>query len=163
MPGHAGIPGNEAADEVAGQAADLPQDQVPVTYGAARARIKHHLGREWIASNRHTRHFEVVGEARIKMGDRIGLSRKESVELARLRTGHSTLLRAYRHRIGLDDDPNCTDCDNGEPEDAAHLLTSCPAWALARHQTFARSDLMLKEVLTDVDRALSFLRRLGRL
>ena len=163
VPGHAGIPGNEAADEVAGQAADLPQDQVPVTYGAARARLKHHLGREWIASNRHTRHFEVVGQARIKMGDRIGLSRKESVELARLRTGHSTLLRAYRHRIGLDDDPNCTDCDNGEPEDASHLLTSCPAGALARHQTFGRSDPTLKEVLADVDRALSFLRRLGRL
>ena len=89
--------------------------------------------------------------------------------LARLRTGpvamsgHSTMLRAYRHRIGLDDNPNCTECDNGEPEDAAHLLTSCPAGALARHHAFGRSDPTLKEVFADVDRALSYLRRLGRL
>ena len=124
VPGHAGISGNEAADEVAGLAADLPQDRVQVSFGAARARLNHHLGREWTASNRHSRHFEVVGEARIKMGDRIGLSRRESVELARLRTGHSTLLRAYRHRIGLDDDPNCTNCDNGEPKDLDHLCTA---------------------------------------
>ena len=74
-------PGNEAADEVAGLAADLPQDRVPVSYGAARARIKQHLGRDWTASNRHSRHFEVVGEVRIRMGDKIGLSRREIVEL----------------------------------------------------------------------------------
>ena len=136
---------------------------MPVSYGAARARLKQHLGREWTASNRHSKHFEIVGEARIKMGDRIGLSRRESVALARLRTGHSTMLKAYRHRIGLDDDPNCTECDNGEPEDAAHLLTSCPAGALARHHAFGRSDPTLKEVFAEVDRALSYLRRLGRL
>lgn len=163
MPGHAGIPGNEAADEVAGLAAALPQDRVPISYGAARARLKQHLSREWTASNRHSRHFEIGGDARTKMGDKIGLSRRESVVVARLRTGHSTMLRAYRHRIGLDDDPNCTDCDDGVPEDATHLLTSCPAGALARHQVFGRSDPTLKEVFTDVDRALSFLRRLGRL
>ena len=152
VPGHAGIPGNEAADEVAGLAADLPRDRVPVSYGAARARLKQHLGREWTASNRHSRHLEVVDEARTKMSDKIGLSQRESVELARLRTGHSTMLRAYRHRIGLGDDPNCTDCDNGEPEDAAHLLTLCPAEALARRHAFGRSDPKLREVFADVDR-----------
>ena len=136
VPGHAGIPGNEAASKWPGWWPLYRR----TNYGAARARLKQHLGRERTASNRHTRHFEVVGVARIKMGDRIGLGRRESVELARVRTGHSIMLRAYRHRNGLDDGPNCTDCYNGDQEDAGHLLTSCPAGALARHRAFGRSD-----------------------
>ena len=163
VPGHAGIPGNEAADETAGLAAALPQDQVPTNYNAARARLKQHLSREWAASNRHSKHYEIVGPARVKLGDKIGLSRKDSVTMARLRTGHSTLLRAYRHRIGLEEDPDCRDCDDGVPEDATHLLTSCPAGALVRHRVFGRCDPTLKEALTDADRVLEYLRCLGRL
>ena len=163
VPGHAGIPGNEAADETAGLAAALPQDQVPTNYNAARARLRQHLSREWAVSNRHSKHYEIVGPARVKLGDKIGLSRKDSVTMARLRTGHSTLLRAYRHRIGLEEDPDCLDCDDGVPEDATHLLTSCPAGALVRHRVFGRCDPTLKEALTDADRVLEYLRRLGRL
>ena len=98
---------------MAGLAADLPQDSVQVCFGTARARHKQHLGRERTARNRHSRHFEVVGKARIKMGDMIGLSRRESVELARLRTGHTTMLRMCRHRIGLEDDTNAPTVTTG--------------------------------------------------
>ena len=55
VPGHAGIAGNEAADAVAGEAAQLPQQAVPISLGAAKTRLKRHLGREWVESTRHER------------------------------------------------------------------------------------------------------------
>ena len=108
-------------------------------------------------------HYQIVGPTRVKRGDKMGFSRMESVAMTRLRTGHSTMLRAYRHRIGLDDDPECSDCDDGVPEDATHLLMWCPAGSLARHRVFGRSDPTLKEVFTDAGRVLEYLRRLGSL
>ena len=103
VPGHAGIRRNEATDETAGLAAALSQDRVPVNYNAARARLKQYPNREWAGSNRHSKHYQIVGPTRVKLEDRMNFSRKESVAMIRLRTGHSTMLRAYRHRIGLDD------------------------------------------------------------
>ena len=44
---------------------------------------------------------EVVESGRIQLGDKLGLSRRESVELAQLRTGHFLLLRSQRRKIGL--------------------------------------------------------------
>lgn len=163
VPGHAGIEGNELADTEARKAAALPQKEVPINLATAKARLKLNLGREWAASNKDTRHGEIVGPSRIKMADRIGLSRAEGTTLARLRTGHSLLLRAYRHRIGLEDGQLCTDCEDGVPEDAVHLLTRCPATARLRHDIFGREDPTLAEVFENNDQVLSFLRRLGRL
>ena len=123
--GHAGIPGNEAAVGEAGLAADLPHE-----CRSATERRELASNNTWAASGPPATGTQgTLGSPRGPDQDgRQDRSQPEMVELARLRTGHSTLLRAYRHRIGLDDDPNCTDCDNGEPEDATHLLTSCPAW-----------------------------------
>ena len=162
VPIHAGIRGNETADETAGLAAALPQDRVPVNYNAARVRLKQYPNREWAGSNRHDALPDRRSDPR-QTGDKMDFNRKESVAMTRLRTGHSTMLRAYRHRIGLDDDPECSDCDDGVPEDATHLLMWCPAGALARHRVFGRSDPTLKEVFTDAGRVLEYLRRLGSL
>ena len=114
-------------------------------------------------TNKGSRHYDVVGPGRIKLADKAGPTRAEGTALARLCTLHSLLLRAYRHRIGLEDDDTCPTCDDGEPEDAAHLLTRCPATAEARHDTFGREDPTLAEVFEDADRMLAYLRRLGRL
>ena len=67
------------------------------------------------------------------------------------------------YSVGLEEDPDCLDCDDGVPEDATHLLTSCPAGALVRHRVFGRCDPTLKEALTDADWVLEYLRCLGRL
>ena len=163
IPGHAGIPGNELADSVAREAAALPQKDVPITLAAAKAQLKRHLGREWVEANKGTKHYDIVGPGRIKLGDKIGLSRAESITLARLRTGHSLLLRAYRHRIGLEPGGSCESCDDGVPEDAEHLLASCPATARARHFVFGREDPCLAEIFRDPNLVLVYLRRLGRI
>ena len=108
IPGHAGIPGNDLADSVAGEAATLPQIQVPINLNAAKARLKLHLGREWAASNKDARHYNnmynIVGPGKIPMADKICLTRAEGVVLARLQTRHSTMVRSRRHKLGLEDD-----------------------------------------------------------
>ena len=166
LTGHAGVEGNEVADGVAKEAAGLSQDRVPINLGAAKARLKLHLGREWVESNRHLRdsnHFDIVGPGRIHLADKLGLTRAEGVALARLRTEESTLTRAYLHKIGREEDPTCTRCDDGVPEDVEHMLTDCPASARLRRTIFGRDDPSLREVFSDAARAVSFLRRLGRL
>ena len=103
-----------------------------------------------------------VGSRRVTPGERAGLSRQGSVETARLRTGHTTTLAAYRHRIGLKDTPACPECEN-EPETTSHLLTDCPARADLRKRVFGRDDPTLQDALGDPARLVEFLRRLGRL
>ena len=108
VPGHAGIPGNEIADEVAKQAAELNQGSVPINLNAAKAQLKRHLGREWAESNRGTRYYSIVGSKKVPLGDKIGLNREEGVAVSRLRTNNSLALRAYRTKIQLEDDDTCT-------------------------------------------------------
>ena len=92
----------------------------------------------------------------------VGLTRRESVEVARLRTGQSTLLGRYRVFIKIDDDTSCPEC--GEPEETlGHLLTDCPARASLRRQIFGRDDPTIREALEDPRRLVDFIRRLGRL
>ena len=162
VPGHAGLPGNEVADEVAREAADLEQGQVPVAFQSARARLRRHAREKWEEQLRPTRHHREVGPERVVPGERLGLSRRESVEAARLRTGHSTLLAAYRHRIGQQADPTCPECRE-EEETLAHLMTECPARAGLRRDIFGRDDPLMREVLSDPTGLVALLRRLGRL
>ncbi|XP_043241035.1 uncharacterized protein LOC122391303 [Amphibalanus amphitrite] len=175
VPGHAGVAGNEIADAVARESAELPQDGTPITFAAAKSLLKRHVSREWVESTRHSRpapatrphlshdYHDVVGPGRVRLADRLGLSRREGTALARLRTGHSPALQAYRHLIGAEEEDGCPTCDGGVREDAEHFLTSCPATARGRHDVFGREDPTLREVFADPCRVIEFLRRLGRL
>ena len=78
-----------------------------------------------------------------------------------MRTGHSTLPRAQRHRYGLEEQPTCLECGEA-PEDAAHLLTECPARARLRWEVFGRDDPDIKEALGDTRLLADFLGRLRR-
>ena len=162
VPGHAGLPGNELADEVARAAAELDQDEAPVDLKSAKSRLRRHAHGEWEERLRPTRYYEEVGPRRATPGERAGLSRQESVEAARLRTGHSTILAGYRHRIGLQAAPTCPECEQ-EPETMTHLLTDCPARAGLRRRVFGRDDPTLQDALGDRARLVELLRRLGRL
>jgi len=52
-------------------------------------------------------------------------SRKDAIILAQLRSGHSNLLRAYRHVIDPLVDPTCPKCVEGQ-HTLEHWLTECP-------------------------------------
>ena len=87
---------------------------------------------------------------------------REGVEVARLRTGHSLLLRAYRHPVGQEEDPTYQECEEQE-ETLEHLLTSCPARAALRQTVFGRDDPTVREALEGPPRLVELIRRLGRL
>ena len=162
VPGHAGLPGNELADEIAREAANLEQHDVPIDLPSAKARLRRHAHREWEQRLQPTRYALQNGVRRPPTAERLGLSRRECVEVARLRTGHSLMLREYRHRIGLEDDPTCPECGL-EDETLTHLLTDCPARADARRRIFGEDEPEIKEALGDPTKLVELLRRLGRL
>ena len=75
-------------------------------------------------------------------------TRQERTTLAQIRTGHCVLLKAYRKRIGLEDDGTCETCKI-EEEDREHLRRK------------VSSDK--KPFKADPVDIIAFLRRIGRL
>ena len=71
-----------------------------------------------------------AGGVRIKVED--AWTREQMVSLARLRSGHSTDLAAYRKRIGVEEDAACPRC--GEEEETMEHVLECPAGELMRKE-----------------------------
>ena len=159
VPAHSGLAGNEAADDAA---ADLDQLSAPIDLPSAKSGLKRHAHQEWEERLKSTRYYTENGPRRVVPGDRLGLSLQESVEVARLRTGHSMLLRYRRHKMGLDTEAVCPECELDD-ETLSHLLTDCPARAGLRRRVFGRDDPTVREALSDPHSLVDFLRRLGRL
>ena len=65
-----------------------------------------------------------------------GLSRKEEVKLAQLRSGQSKLLAAFRARV-QGEDPVCPKC-NGSEETLRHFMQECPATEASRRRLFGQ-------------------------
>jgi len=84
---------------------------------------------------------------------------QERTTLSQIRTGHCALLKAYRKRIGLEDDGTC-ETRKIEEEDREHLLGKCPAWSQERRKTFLSHRELIKVDPADI---IAFLRRIGRL
>ena len=154
VPGHADLDGNEAADRLANEAAVDHQREVAIDLPSARGVIKRHT--QQLARSR----AEVAHPHPAPTPDHDKLSRWEAVTLSQLRTGFSILTRDTLHRIGLAVDANCPAC--GEPDSAAHLLTDCQAYAVARCRRWG-VDPSLADVLGDsAAEVIAYLREVGR-
>ena len=154
VPGHAGLDGNESADRLAGEAAAEDQTNVAVDLASARAAIKRHVRelsrRRAAAAHPHPK----------PTPNHDALTRWEAVTLSRLRTGTSPLTRDTLHKIGFAADEMCPAC--GEPDSAAHLLLSCPAYELARRRRWG-VDPDLDDVLGGpAKKVVEFIRGVGR-
>jgi hypothetical protein len=169
VPGHAGIPGNEEADQLAGEATLLPQEEVPITFESASARVRaaaqtyfqtSKIRNDIVRDHRHTRMF---GRGWPTMGDKLGLSRRESVEVAQLRTGHSMQLAQHRRRINRPGESGICDACRAAPEDVEHFMVRCPAKVAARMDVYGKATVTLTESLQDAHLVVAYLRRLGRL
>ncbi len=124
VPGHAGLEGNEAADELAAIGSSLsPTTPLPLT--AATHYFKSSIFSSWRDQVRCSFY-----DGRIPTVNREerSLSRVARTELSRLRcNGHSLLLNSYLFRLGRVDTPICSKCGEDTTSAPLHELFQCPA------------------------------------
>ena len=132
VPGHIELIGNEWANGEAGAAA--ASDEVPaatdggITFHTAKAFTKRERMDPAIS---HERTKAVFNGKRAP----VSLSRKDSVLLAQLRSGHCHKLAAYRNIVDAYSSATCPHCQ-GAPEKLDHWLQECPATARRRIREF---------------------------
>lgn len=141
VPGHAGLDGNELADEQARLGGLRTQDEAPICLPAAVAAIKaaaKTAARERYLSSLDPNHHHRLATGGKPLPRGLGCSAAEMVALRRFRVDRHTGCRATLARWGrLDEDsglpisPDCPFCP-GERHDAAHVLCRCPHWAEER-------------------------------
>lgn len=147
VPGHADVPGNEAADEAAKDAAGgltsplarLPKElrhTLPLSVSRARQNfaqeLNHRASSRWRGSRRGRRLAEIDrGLPSRKYAERISvLPRRHANLLLQLRTGHVPL-QTYFERIGKALTTTCPTCREA-PETVQHYLLNCPTYVLHR-------------------------------
>jgi ribonuclease HI len=164
VPGHCGLLGNEVADQAAREATLPPEEggpaqrPLPVSFRAVKALIREKI-RDPKPTHARTR---LVYAKALQRG---GRTRKEEVTLARLRSGHSWLLAAYRSRVTqrrppeLREDSVCSRCFL-EEETLQHFLQECPATAAARVSCLGSAAPSLSILCKRPGRVIAYLERL---
>ncbi|KAI0026660.1 hypothetical protein K488DRAFT_92140 [Vararia minispora EC-137] len=145
VPGHAGIPFNEAIDRRANHGArTLPQPDV-TTAAFQRQLITERASREWRRLAQHLAHRgqQLIAGRRIcpsteKGGPllcnrRIGHSNTLTAHIARALLNHAPT-GEYRARFFPREDRMCPEC--GVLQSRSHILDSCPRYASARRPNF---------------------------
>ena len=164
VPGHAGIEGNEEADELARRGSRLPQWKTPIDMASAEAVVRREAKRKWLEGAGRDGHWG--GDISWERGKRSiclreqGLTRAEAVALARLRSGHSMILRAYAKRVKLSPEATCLDCGE-EDEDLKHLFR-CTSKTRELLAVFGCRQLLPEEAFREPRRVADFLRMVGR-
>jgi hypothetical protein len=141
VPGHAGVRGNEIADELTRGGSVLeclgPEPALGVSRQDIRRRIRH-----WLV-NQHWIRWRGLGNTQRQAREQISgpclgakfrflsYNRTHSRAVTGLLTGHNTLRRHFLHLLGLLDSPPCRRC-GAEEETSAHILCECEALASLR-------------------------------
>ncbi len=81
----------------------------------------------------------------------------DAVLLARLRAGHTPLLKAYAHLLDPAADPTCSLCKD-EPQTLEHWLQRCPNLDVLRQHTFGSPSPPLGVLTTDPEKVLALAR-----
>jgi len=141
VPGHAGVRGNEIADELATGGSVLGFLGPEPAPGVSRQDIRKKISR-WLV-NLHWVRWQGLGDTQRQIRELISgpclgaqtkflsFNRTQSRAVTGLLTGHNTL-RKHLHLLGLLDSPLCRRC-GVEEETSAHILCECEALASLRH------------------------------
>ena len=158
IPSHVGTQGNEDADELAKEATEMRQDQVPIGLDTAKRCIHRKVKEKWKQGCKHEVYDKWKKSRKVDQEKK--MTRKQRTTLAQLRTGHSYPLRAYRHRLGKEDSATCEECGTGD-ETTDHLLLECDRWRTARIRYY--DDPSPKPEDLTSNKILDFLRGIGRM
>ena len=121
VPGHRNIPGNDLADTVAKEAAELEgHPYAPTWFHSVKAKIK---ADRKDPQPEHERTRQVYSSYSAQEELKIKTKRGQSL-LAKIRSGHTVLFAAYRNKIDENEDPTCPLCHDA-PQDLVHWMTSC--------------------------------------
>ena len=144
VPAHCGLPGNERADALAKEAAELPQQDVPPDTSAVVKAVARQAQKTWIASWRPGFHREIMED---KLPPPVeDVDRGTAVDVHQLRSGHWSGSRQYLHRIGKLPTDDCAQCEDvecragvcilcqEEADTPAHVLLRCPAIWMRRRR-----------------------------
>ena len=114
IPAHCGIKGNDHADILAKQGANMEQEKLPITLKQKKTIMENMFRAKKIPDNYHT------------------LDRAGHVTLIRLRTGHNRLNSHMHRKMNLVTSLLCT-CGT-EDQTTEHILQRCPAYEHLRQQ-----------------------------
>ena len=137
VPSHCGLRGNEQADDLAKQAASLPQEEVPVDVRTVVRAVTRAARTRTVRQRPH-------GWYRALMEERLpapvsGHDRFAAVDIHQLRAGHWAGSDQYLHRIGRNPSAECPRCSElacragrctlcrEEADTPWHVLLRCPA------------------------------------
>lgn len=165
--GHMGSQGNDAADELAKQAAEsgssrtyslpaLLRRPLPISLLATKQHIdkttRIHTKSWWKRSKRFKRINRV--DRSLPSGNYIKatseLNHRQTSILTQLRTGHIPL-NEHLHRIGRNDTPYCQNCPR-VPENVNHYLLHCTKYNIHRHglvTALKRNAFNIRQLLSD--------------
>ena len=141
VPGHAGVRGNEIADELArgGSAQRFvgPEPVLGVSRQNIRRKMKRRIENKHLAlwhgpcsTQRQAR--ELISDPDLAMGARLlSFNRTQTRVVIGLLIGRNTL-RRHLHIMGLCNDPMCKKCGT-EEETSVHISCGCEALASLRH------------------------------
>jgi len=149
VPGHAGVRGNEIADELARggsfQRFVGPEPVLRVSRQNVRRKMKHWIENKHLAlwcgpCSTQRQAQELISDPDLAMGARLlSFNRAHTRVVTGLLTGHNTL-RRHLHIMGLCNDPACRKCGT-EEETSVHILCECEALASLRHAYLGSSFL----------------------
>ena len=134
------------ADAAAKAATELEEQAAPVSYGSICAAIRQ---RTKDPPPSHERTKEVYRGISHNIERRLITTRSDQTLLAKVRSGHTTLFRAYAARIHEEDEAAsiCPLCDES-PHDLIHWSTKCAGTLAKRIELFGYEDACKLEALS---------------
>ena len=159
VPGHIGVEGNEAADELARRGASTPFIGPEPTCGLNWSYCRNEIN-QWIEREVKRSWNTVQGLRQAKAlinpkkeGEVLSMRRTELRRLTGYLTGHNSL-RYHMHLLGLSTETACRLC-GWNTESSEHLLGKCRALDRARFRIFGRIELSARDIRESAPRDIS--------